>query len=1127
MADTNECIANLLPEKRTLLEKGLAQSFAAKDRPVPLLHSGAGVPVPSFGQELLWLLEQNESGTARYNNCFALHLNGDVKLAALKNAWGAVVDRHETLRTRYINADGRLQIDFSAAPEVPIPVTDFSGIEHNKREDLLSAALHAEANRPIDLGRDPVIRTVLYRLGECEHVLQVTIHDVAFDGWSTGVLFRDFAAFYNAAVTGTAAQLPELPFAYSDYARWQREQCTGPEKERLVSYWKNHLQGSSFTLQLPTDRPRPALQTFRGAVRGYSVPAPFATAIKELCMREQVTPFMVALAALYALLARYSGRADILIGSPIAARSRIETEDLVGFFTNTVILRGDLNGDPTFRELLQRVRQTTLGAYAHQDLPLELLIDQINPELDRSRSALFQVMLVFQSAPTQISELHGLESSVREVGTETSKFDFTIELRPSGEALEATIEYNTDLFDADTIDRLWGHLTSYLQNASAAPEQKAAAISLLTSAERQQLLVDWNNTAAEFPGKGLCLHQLIENQAARTPDQVALVFERQKLTYGELNHRANQLAHHLQGLAVGPDTLVGLFMERSLEMIVGLLGILKAGGAYVPMDPAYPKERLAFILEDSKAPIVLTQKSLMDKLPNFSGQTVCLDSGWAQITNQPQENPVSLVKPENLAYTLFTSGSTGRPKGVALEHRSAVAFIHWANRVFTPKQLEGVLFSTSICFDLSVFELFVPLSAGSKVVIVPNVLHLPNLSAKDGITLINTVPSAMAELLRMGYVPQSVKTINLAGEALSGSLVDQIYALTNVDYVYNLYGPTETTTYSTYMLVPSGCPVTIGKPIANTQAYILDPNRNLVPIGVTGELYLAGAGLARGYYGRSDLTNERFVPNPFSGQRDARMYRTGDLCNWLSDGNIRYVGRADHQVKLRGFRIELGEIEAILEQQPGVEKAVVVACEDRQADKILVAYFVAKTRQSAHPDSLRGALEAALPGYMVPSHFVQLESLPLTANGKIDRNALPPVSLPNDISAGAGEEPRGEFEQLLAKAWAEALGLKRICRQDNFFHLGGHSLAALKIAFKSQQEFNVHFPLQMFVRYPVLSEQAKRLEQMVVEQMDASVLESLVAEVIQNRERSLGGQVETNPVNRSQIEVNEAREPTK
>jgi amino acid adenylation domain-containing protein len=698
---------------------------------------------------------------------------------------------------------------------------------------------------------------------------------------------------------------------------------------------------------------------------------------------------------------------------------------------------------------------------------------------------------------SQVSKVSGN----RELETGTSKFDLTLILSENEKGLDGLIEYSTDLFEPGTIRRLAGYYSRLLEAGVANPEQSISELPMLPDAERRQLLVDWNNTAAELPGNTLCLHQLIEAQAARTPDQVALVFDEQELTYGELNFRANQLAHHLKGLGVGPDVLVGLCVQRSIEMVVGMLGILKAGGAYVPIDPSYPSARIALVIEDSHLGFILTTEQICTALPASPARIISLDGDAGAIAAQsPAAVPASANK-NNLAYVIYTSGSTGKPKGVMVEHRNVVNFFAGMDRIIGVEPGTW-LAVTSISFDISGLELLWTLARGFKVVIhgEGNTDKIPAEILRHGVTHLQLTPSLLRALtsdLPSLNALGKLKKILVGGEALPASLVASLRQSFTGE-IYNMYGPTETAIWSTvYRVEEQRSSIPIGKPIVNTQVYVLDSQLQLVAPGGIGNLLIGGDGVVRGYLNRPELTAERFISDPF--RQEGNLYRTGDLARFLPDGNLEFMGRADFQVKIRGFRIELGEIEAALEQQPGVDQAVVVAREDAHADKILAAFFVAKAGSTVNTDLLRGALEAALPSYMVPTHFIPLNSLPLTANGKIDRNALPPISLQSNISAEAGEDPRGEFEQVLAKAWAEALGLKRICRQDNFFRLGGHSLAALKIAFKSQQEFHVDFPLQMFVQYPVLSEQAKRLEEMLVEQADASVLEDLLAEVMKNR----------------------------
>ncbi len=1034
----------------------------------------AGPSPLSFAQEQLWFLNQLAPHSPVYNVVDVIRFEGTYNADAIQKTLDELVRRHEVLRTTFSYVDGRPMQTVLTRIDLAFKEIDLGSFGGDRREREWKRIVQEEGRKPFDLSQAPLFRVAMVHFGEREHRLLLTIHHIIADEWSMELFHDEVTQLYHAFSQGLPSPLSELPIQYADFAAWQRDWLKGDAYQRQESYWKKELSGAPTVLELPTDKPRPATQAFRGAIESFQLPKDLLEQLKSLSREQQATMFMLLEAGFATLLHRYTGQEDILVGTPISGRTRSETEKLLGYFLNTVVLRAQFSERMNFLSLLQQVRERALGAYAHPDLPFDRLVADLAPERDPSRSPVFQVMFVLHN-PDGVSEV-SRASGNRDLSTGTSKFDLTLVISETKDGLEGMFEYNSDLFNAATIQRMCGHYQRLLEAIAEDPEQSISKLTMLTGAEREQLLVGWNQTAVNYAGMNRCVHELVEEQAARTPDQVALVFDKKRLTYGELNRRANQLAHYLQGLGVGPEILVGVFVERSLEMIVGLLGIVKAGGAYVPMDPAYPKERIGYILQDSKAPIVLTQKSLVNELPEFAGKTVCLDSDWAKIAAQADDNPVSNSKPENLTYVLFTSGSTGRPKGVALEHRCAASFMEWGHQVFSAKELQGVLFATSICFDLSVFEMFVTLSAGGKVIIAPDVLQLPNLQAKNEITLINTVPSAISELLRVGGVPDSVKTINLAGEPLSDSLAAQIYATTKVERVYNLYGPTETTTYSTYTLVPRGGAVTIGKPIANTQVYIVDANRKPVPIGVPGELYIAGAGVARGYYGCADLTNERFLPDPFSGRPGARMYRTGDVCNWLPDGDIRYVGRADHQVKLRGFRIELGEIEAAMERHPAVRKCFAMVREDKPGMKRLVAYY--ETRKESAPvdaAALREHLKKALPEYMVPTSYVAMERLPLTPNGKIDRKALP---APDDRPAeGAVESaaPRDTIEQMLSQIWAKVLNVKRVGLHDNFFDLGGHSLLAVRIVAEVEKLFGTRLPLATLLQAPTVAELAEIL----------------------------------------------------
>jgi amino acid adenylation domain-containing protein len=997
----------------------------------------------SFSQQRLWVLDRLEPNTSVYNLPMAMMLKGKLDSEALNRTLSAIVQRHEVLRAQFRLNRGEPEQVIRPAMPLSIPVVDLSALPEDDRKAEAKRQVQKEAQRPFDLANDLLFRASLLKISDDEHVLLVTVHHIVFDGWSRAVLLRELTALYNAFSNDQPPPLPELPIQYTDFAAFQREYLSGERLAKQLEYWKRELGGAPTSLDLATDFPRPPLQTFDGAEVSTLLPPSLSEALRKLSRQQGTTMFMTLLAAFNVLLARYSGQEDIVVGSPIAGRNRAELENLVGFFVNTLALRVQLDGNPTFQELLARVRRATLAAYAHQDLPFEKLVEELKPERDLSRNPIFQVMFALQNVPNDREEISGLTiSGFRGAEITTAKFDLQITLADRSEGLFASFIYNTKLFQASTIQRMQQNFRILLEGIAEDASRPIAELPLLSEPERKQLLADFNRSEADFR-RNVCLHQFFEEQVERTPAAVALVVGQERLSYEQLNRRANQVAHHLLKRGAAPEMLIGIYVERSVDMVVGLLGILKTGAAYVPLDPAYPKDRIACIMEDAHLGLLLTQQRLVESLPPHSAQVILLDGDASALTGESEQNPACTAVAENLAYVLFTSGSTGRPKGVALEHRSVSTFVQWAQTVFSADELAGTLLSTSICFDLSVFELFVPLSAGGKVIVAQNALYLPTLSAAKEVTLINTVPSAIAELLRMKGIPDSVSTINLAGEALPSPLVWELYEKTRVQKVYNLYGPTEDTTYSTYTLVRNGAEVTIGRPLANTQAYILDRQRQPVPLGVPGELYLAGEGLARGYFGRPELTAERFVPNPFSDQPAARMYRTGDLCRYLPDGNIQYIGRIDNQVKLRGFRIELGEIESALFKHPGVEKALVVVREDVPGDKHLVAYLICKPGNSPANPEWRSYLKQTLPDYMIPSDFVGLDQFPLTPNGKIDRRALPPPEFTAETHTVA--PARDELEAMLVSIWKRVLGVPSVGITDNFFELGGHSLLAVRL----------------------------------------------------------------------------------
>ncbi|HYH47265.1 MAG TPA: amino acid adenylation domain-containing protein, partial [Thermoanaerobaculia bacterium] len=1015
-------------------------------------------PAPlSFAQERLWFLDQLEPGSAVYNIPGGLRLRGHLDPAALEAALHAIVRRHEALRTAFPSLDGQpVQVIFDDA-ELALPVLDLMALPAAAREAQLSALARAEANRPFSLTQSLLLRALLVRLGKDpraqEHALLITLHHIVSDGWSLGVLVRElgvFYRFYRARLQGPEPPLPSLPtlpVQYADYAAWQRAWLQSGERERQLAFWRVHLTGLPEALDLPADLPRPAVQSHRGGQLPFELDASLAAAVRELAQREAATPFLVLLTGFAALLSRLSGQEDIAVGSPAAGRTHLETESLIGLFVNTLVLRCDLSGDPPFRQALSRVRGTVLAASAHQDLPFEKLVEALAPERDRSRSPLFQVMLAHQRSPLAGLELAGLEVEPLPAAGETAKFDLTLSLEEQDDSLAGSLEYSRDLFHRATARRLLEQFRRLLDAAVAHPELPVSELSLLSEAERQQIQVEWADPgrAGESretgesggvgetgaPGAsapaGSSLPELFEAQARRTPEAIAVLAAVKATSYRDLDAWAERLAGRLRAQGVGPEIPVGVCSDRSPRLIAALLGVLKAGGAYVPLDPSYPRERLARMLEDCR--VVLAPAELRDRLP----ETGALVLDLPEDMEAPEEPPTSRLSPaaaaENLAYVIYTSGSTGCPKGVAIEHRSAVALVRWAAAAFSPAELARVLAATSVCFDLSVFELFVPLSLGGTVVLVRDALALleDGPPADSEVTLINTVPSAIAEVVQAGRLPASVRTVNLAGEPLTGALARAVLAA-GAGRLLNLYGPSEDTTYSTVSEVAptdTGEP-TIGRTLPGTTALVLDRRQQPVPVGVPGELCLAGEGLARGYLGRPDLTAERFVPAPdgWSGlPPGARIYRTGDLVRWLPDGRLAFLGRLDHQVKVRGFRIELGEVEAALCACPGVREAVAVVRQDPgdhlSADPRLVAYFTVDGPPPS-ADELRDLLAARLPGYMVPAAWVALASLPLSVHGKVNRRALPAP----DLAAGgaAPRAPGTPTEEAVAAIWAEVLG---------------------------------------------------------------------------------------------------------
>ena len=1039
-----------------------------------ILPRGDDGPAPlSYAQELIWLYEQMTPGTAAYHIPMARRVRGPLDVEALRRALGTLVARHESLRTTFVENNGTPRQVVVAPAPVAIEQHDLRTWPAELRNAEAERLLQEAASRPFDLSAGTQPRVVLVALGADEALLLLVVHHVVFDGASAGVLWGELAAVYAAGREGRVATLPPLPIQLADFATWERHELVGARLEPALGYWREQLQGAPSGVDLPTDFPRTAEMVGPGARHFAMLSAETRAAVRALAAAHDVTPFVALMAGFQALLHRYSGQADVVVGTAVAGRERAGTAGLVGYLANTLALRARFDGDPTFTELLHQVRESTLRALDHQEVPYEKLVRELRSGLPASEHTLFRVMFTLQDSDVVVPRLGNATLERFGVDLGAAKFDLTVSAAEVSSGVEIVVEYRRDLFRADTIARLVGHLEVLLAAACRAPETPISRLPLLSPGERHTLLVEWNRTDLPLD-PGLTMHGLVERQMRATPDAIAIADGERTLTYAELDGRSARLAARLRARGVGREVPVGICAERSAEMLVGLLAILRAGGIYVPLDPAYPEARLRFIMEDAEPPVLLTHRRLGRELPFVaellgggagSPHVLFLDDDVEEAAPSTGVTSVDTepATPESIGYLIYTSGSTGRPKAVAIEHRNAAAFVAWAQTVFMREELAGVLLSTSICFDLSVFEIFVTLSSGGAVVVAENALQLPTLRSAVGVTLVNTVPSAIVELLRLHGIPPTVRTINLAGEPLAQRVVDALYALPHVERVFDLYGPSEDTTYSTYVLRRASGRASIGQPILNTQAYVLDQHGEPVPVGVPGELFLGGAGLARGYYRRPELTAERFVPNALAAEagRPAgdRLYRTGDRVRWLPERELEYMGRLDHQIKLRGFRIELGEIEAVLARQVGVGDVVALIRDDGRGPQIVV-YWVAKVGAVAPTaDALGGALRVVLPSYMVPALFVELPALPLTSNGKVDRRALP---APAEDAAEAARNyvaPRTPLEVEIAGVWAEVLGQERVSVDDNFFALGGHSLLAMRVVARLAEVLPVRLPM--------------------------------------------------------------------
>lgn len=1041
----------------------------------------------SFAQKRIWFFEQLIWGSPAYNVNCAFRITGTLSVSALKASINEIIRRHSILRSRCVTSGGRPLQKILPELQIKLHAIDLSGDDSSGRGGKAIDIATEEVRRPFNLMDAPLFRVTLLKLDRQIYVLVLVSHHFVMDGYSfRNVFMEELSKLYEAFASGKPSPLPALAIQFHDYIEIEQRL---EETDRLnphLKYWRHKLEGIPQLTQLPTDYSRPLITTYRGAVQRFSIENPLSEDIKILSRKLRISLFMTYLAAFQALLYRYTNETKIVVGTTVTHRPSLETEGLIGPLANNLVLVTDFTGEPTFREVCKQVYEVTTQAYSHQDLPFEKLVEAMRPGRNLGNNPLFQFLFMFHENSRKAKfHLKGTKSEWLPIDPGTSRFDLSIELENMKNEVAGSIEYRTDLYSAETVDLLIKHFLKLLQSVASDHSRRVSEINLLSEAEREKL-APTSDTDILSRSPEVCLQNLFETQAAINPGAIAVVCGQKHWTFHELNQRANALAWHLRKLGAGPDKIVGICADRSMSLIVGLMGILKAGGAYLPLDPAYPPLRLSFMLRDSKANILVTQYNTATMLPKHSGSVVYLDHFTQADSTSEIPNPPSDVHANNLAYLIYTSGSTGQPKGVAVEHHSVSALLHWAKDIWGGKERAGVLASNSICFDLSVFEIFLPLCFGGCVVLVENIFELLSDKKIDAcVTLINSTPSLITELLRSGMIPDTVKTVNLAGEKLPRELPDQLYKTENIQNVYNLYGPSEDTVYSTFYRVPSGetrLPP-IGRPIPSTSVFILDQNLQPVPFGAAGELCIGGEGLARGYWNRPKLNAEKFIKKPFDPKNGARLYRTGDLVRVLSDGNLEYLGRRDEQIKYHGFRIEPGEIESALRNHPNVSDAAVIAKSDKQKDTYLVAYVVPALKEEFMVSELRTFLKLSLPEYMIPSIFLSIDSIPLTPNGKLDRQALPEPDEQRPNLRSDYRMPRNLAEKAIAGIWQEVLNLEEVGTHDNFFDLGGHSLLLVQVHAKLKEKFKLDLSLIELFTYPTVFDLARYIMQ---EQLDSS-----------------------------------------
>lgn len=1103
MRDLLSEVSALSPAKRALLEKMLLaqQSQKSAAQVIKPLRSREAIPL-SFAQERLWILDQLAPGNPFYNINTGVRLSGTLRTAGLEQSLNEMLRRHEVLRARIAGVDGRPVQQIVPEFNLSLPLVDLSGLHNSERQSVAQQIAAEQVSRGFDLAHGGLLRALLLRLETHEHWFISTMHHIVSDGWSMTVFVREIGSLYQAYEAGEPSSLQELPVQYGDYAVWQREWLSGPVLEEQVNYWKQQLAGAPSVLELPADRVRGGVQSHRGGREKAELSSELRSRLEELSRREGVTLFMTLLAAWQVLLHRYTTAQHVVVGTPIAGRTSGEVEGLIGFFANTLVLRTEITGELSFRELLKRVREVCLGAYGNQDLPFEKLVEELKPERTLSHNPLVQVVFGLRDAISQGIELPRLTITPCEFESNAAKFDLTIDVETTPSGLRCTAEYNADLFERTRIARMLEHFEILLHGAAANLDGPISQLPLLSEAEQLELSAASRAAIRDF-NLDECVHELFERQVQETPDSIAVSIGDAQLTYRELNERSNQLARYLQTFGVGLESLVALALDRSLEMVIGLFGVLKAGAAYLPLDPDYPQSRVSYMLEDAQAHVVLTQAHLLERTALFP-HVVCLDSDWELIAHYERSNLNTTIDREQLAYIIYTSGSTGGPKGVMVTHGSLTNLLHSMREHLSIVPSDRVLGITTLSFDIAAVEMYLPLLAGAHLELVSRDELLSPAKLTQHVqqsTVMQATPSLWRMLVDCGeWTTRGKHRVLCGGEALSRQLTRELAERSEA--VWNGYGPTETTIYSSIDEVNGegeGPYESIGRATANTQLHILDRCLQPVPAGVTGELFIGGAGVSRGYLRRPELTAERFIPNCFSGTPGARCYNSGDLARLLADGRVEYIGRADHQVKVRGHRIELREIENALSQQEQVRAAAVVAREAENGDKQLVAYVAADDEVST--TQLRSYLKERLPDYMVPAFFITLDELPLNANGKIDRRQLLELARQASPQQRANEyvAPRTAAEEVLADLWTEMLGIERAGINDDFFALGGHSLLATQLLSRVQKIFRVDLPLRKLFETPTV---AGLVDALALAYGDANAIEDIAQMVKQLREMS-------------------------